>query len=173
MRIGVPKEIKNHEYRVGLTPAGAHMLSAAGHEVRVEARAGTAVGFDDAAYRAAGAQLVATAAEAYASDLVIKVKELQPAEFALTHPGQIAFGFVFAHAGRRARIPFVPGPRRGPRATCRRAWGWARRASRRAPPAASGDQSRLPRHERRLCRRSTGPCSWSRMLPHRSGRQSN
>ena len=91
MRIGVPKEIKNHEYRVGLTPAGAHVLAAAGHEVRIEARAGAAVGFDDAAYRAAGAQVVATAAEAYASDLVIKVKELQPAEFALTRPGQILF----------------------------------------------------------------------------------
>ena len=91
MRIGVPKEIKNHEYRVGLSPAGAHVLAAAGHEVRVETRAGTAVGLDDAAYRAAGAQIVATAAEAYAADLVIKVKELQPAEFALTHPGQILF----------------------------------------------------------------------------------
>ncbi len=91
MRIGVPKEIKNHEYRVGLSPAGAHVLAAAGHEVRVETHAGTAVGFDDAAYRAAGAKIVATAAEVYAADLVIKVKELQPAEFALTHPRQILF----------------------------------------------------------------------------------
>ena len=91
MRIGVPKEIKNHEYRVGLSPAGAHVLAAAGHEVWVETRAGTAVGLDDDAYRAAGARIVATAAEVYAADLVIKVKELQPAEFALTHPGQILF----------------------------------------------------------------------------------
>jgi alanine dehydrogenase len=91
MRIGVPKEIKNHEYRVGLTPAGAHVLAAAGHEVRIEAQAGAAVGFEDAAYRAAGAQIVATAPEAYAGDLIIKVKELQPAEFALTHPNQILF----------------------------------------------------------------------------------
>src|SRR5712692_4936910 len=91
MRIGAPKEIKNHEYRVALTPAGAHVLAAAGHEVRIEARAGAAVGFDDAAYRAAGAQIVASATEAYATDLVIKVKELQPEEFALTHPGQILF----------------------------------------------------------------------------------
>jgi len=91
MRIGVPKEIKNHEYRVGLTPAGAHVLAAAGHEVWIEARAGAAVGLDDAAYRAAGARVAATAAEIYAADLVIKVKELQPAEFALTHPGQILF----------------------------------------------------------------------------------
>ena len=91
MLIGVPKEIKNHEYRVGLSPAGAHVLAAAGHEVRIETNAGTAVGLGDVAYRAAGAQIVATAAEAYAADLVIKVKELQPAEFALTHPGQILF----------------------------------------------------------------------------------
>jgi alanine dehydrogenase len=91
MRIGVPKEIKNHEYRVGLSPAGAHALAAAGHEVWVETEAGTAVGLDDAAYRAAGAQIVATAAEVYAADLVIKVKELQPGEFAFTHPGQILF----------------------------------------------------------------------------------
>ena len=91
MRIGVPKEIKNHEYRVGLSPAGAHVLAAAGHAVRIETRAGAAVGFDDAAYRAAGAQIVATATVAYAADLIIKVKELQPAEFELTHPGQILF----------------------------------------------------------------------------------
>ena len=91
MRIGVPKEIKNHESRVGVTPAGAHVLATAGHEVRIEARAGAAVGFDDAAYRAAGAQIAATAAEAYASDLIIKVKELQPEEFALTHSNQILF----------------------------------------------------------------------------------
>ncbi len=91
MLIGVPIEIKNHEYRVGLSPAGAHVLAAAGHEVWVETRAGTAVGLDDDAYRAAGARIVATAAEGYAADMVIKVKELQPGEFALTHPGQILF----------------------------------------------------------------------------------
>ena len=91
MRIGVPKEIKNHEYRVGLIPAGVHVLAADGHEVWVETQAGAAVGLDDAAYRAAGAQIATTAAQTYANDLVIKVKELQPAEFALTRPGQILF----------------------------------------------------------------------------------
>src|SRR5512140_2106999 len=91
MRIGVPKEIKNHEYRVGVTPAGAHVLVAGGHEVLIETRAGDAVGFGDAVYRAAGAQIAATAAQVYASDLVIKVKELQPEEFALTHANQILF----------------------------------------------------------------------------------
>ncbi len=91
MRIGVPREIKNGEYRVGLTPAGAQALVAAGHAVTVETGAGAAVGFDDAAYRAAGAELAATPALAYAGDLVIKVKELQAAEFGLTHPAQILF----------------------------------------------------------------------------------
>jgi len=91
MLIGVPKEIKDHEYRVGLTPDGAALLAKAGHGVRVEARAGARVGFGDEAYRAAGAQVVASAAEAYACDMVIKVKELQRAEFKLTHPGQILF----------------------------------------------------------------------------------
>lgn len=91
MRIGVPREIKDHEYRVGLTPAGAQVLVEDGHDVQVETRAGDAVGFDDAAYRAAGAGIAATAAEIYASDLVIKVKELQAGEFALTRPAQIVF----------------------------------------------------------------------------------
>ena len=91
MQIGIPREIKDHEYRVGLTPAGAHSLVANGHRVQVECNAGAAVGFDDAEYAAAGATLVATAAQAYACDLVIKVKELQPAEFALTRPAQIIF----------------------------------------------------------------------------------
>ena len=91
MRIGIPREIKTREFRVALTPSGAHALAAAGHAVRVQAGAGGAVGFADEAYRAAGAQIVGAAAAAFDADLVIKVKELQPAEFALTHPGQILF----------------------------------------------------------------------------------
>ena len=91
MRIGVPREIKNQEFRVGLTPAGVQALVAAGHDVMVETRAGAAVGFDDTAYRAAGARMVAAAQDAYAGDLVIKVKELQPAEFMLARPAQILF----------------------------------------------------------------------------------
>jgi alanine dehydrogenase len=90
--VGCPKEIKNHEYRVGLTPAGAHALTQAGHRVLVESEAGARVGFDDAAYAAAGAQIAANAAEVYQrSDLVIKVKELQSVEFPLTKPGQILY----------------------------------------------------------------------------------
>lgn len=91
MIIGCPKEIKNHEYRVGLTPAGAHSLVLAGHEVRVEKAAGARVGFTDAAYSAAGAIVVAQAEEVYAASLIIKVKELQPAEFPLTRPGQVLY----------------------------------------------------------------------------------
>ena len=91
MLIGVPKEIKNHEYRVGVTPAGVHALTSAGHQVRVEAGAGAKVGFADEIYRNTGAQIAAGTREVYAADMVIKVKELQPAEFALTHPEQILF----------------------------------------------------------------------------------
>ncbi len=91
MRVGVPKEIKTREFRVGLTPSGAHALAAEGHAVRVQTGAGAAVGLTDDAYRAAGAQIVSGAADAYDADLVIKVKELQASEFSLTHPGQILF----------------------------------------------------------------------------------
>ncbi|MGZ5119851.1 MAG: alanine dehydrogenase [Burkholderiales bacterium] len=91
MLIGVPKEIKNHEYRVGVTPPGAQALTAAGHDVRVQTDAGTRVGFADADYQAAGAHLVEDAAAVYGADLVVKVKELQPVEYSLLRAGQILF----------------------------------------------------------------------------------
>ena len=92
MIVGCPRETKNHEYRVGLTPGGAHALALAGHAVLVERDAGRRVGFDDAAYLQAGAQVVDGPAEVYGrSDLVVKVKELQPPEYALTRPGQILY----------------------------------------------------------------------------------
>ena len=93
MIIGCPREIKNHEYRVGLTPAGVGSLVLAGHEVRVEKAAGARVGFPDAAYAAAGARVVDSAREVYAASLIVKVKELQPAEYALTRPGQVLYGY--------------------------------------------------------------------------------
>lgn len=93
MLIGVPQEIKNHEYRVGVTPAGVQALVASGHRVRVQREAGARVGFPDADYRAAGAEIVGDARAAYDCDLVIKVKELQPGEFACLHPGQIVYGY--------------------------------------------------------------------------------
>lgn len=92
MRVGTVREVKNHEYRVGLTPAGVAKIVGAGDTVVVEAAAGARVGFADADYRAAGARIAATPAEVYgAADMIVKVKELQPPEFALTHPGQILF----------------------------------------------------------------------------------
>ena len=94
MLVGVPKEIKNHEYRAGLTPAGVHALTFAGHEVLVETNAGARVGFADADYLAAGARIAANAAEVYGrAEMVVKVKELQAAEFPLTRPGQLLFAY--------------------------------------------------------------------------------
>ena len=81
MQIGVPKEIKNHEYRVGLVPAGVRELVASGHRVLIQSTAGAGIGVDDAAYVAAGAKIVATAKEVFeGADLVVKVKEPQLAE---------------------------------------------------------------------------------------------
>ncbi len=95
MRIGVPKEIKNHEYRVGLTPAGSGELARCGHQVAVQTGAGKAIGFSDEQYRAAGARIVATAAEVFAeSEMIIKVKEPQPVEYRQMHPGQILYTYL-------------------------------------------------------------------------------
>lgn len=91
MLIGVPKEVKDHEFRVGVTPAGVHVLVAAGHSVQVQTEAGAAIGFTDADYLAAGAQIVPDAGAVYACPLVVKVKEPVPAEIALLHPGQVLF----------------------------------------------------------------------------------
>lgn len=94
MLVGVPKEIKDHEYRVGLTPAGVHELVSRGHQVRVQSGAGARIGFADADYASAGAQLVASAREVFAADMVVKVKELRPAEFDLPRRGQILFAYL-------------------------------------------------------------------------------
>lgn len=95
MRIGVPREIKIQEYRVGLTPASVRELIARGHEVWVEQDAGAAIDFTDTAYQKAGARVVASAAEIWHSaDLIVKVKEPQPAEYALMRPGQILFTYL-------------------------------------------------------------------------------
>jgi alanine dehydrogenase len=95
MKIGVPKEIKNHEYRVGLTPASVREFVAHGHSVAVQAGAGAAIGLDDAQYRAAGATLVDAAADVFgAADMIVKVKEPQPAECALLRPGQLLYTYL-------------------------------------------------------------------------------
>lgn len=95
MIIAVPREIKTREYRVGMTPAGARTLLEDGHRVLVETGAGVGSGFDDAAYRAAGAEVLSSAAEVYASgELVVKVKEPLPGEFDRLQPGQILFTYL-------------------------------------------------------------------------------
>lgn len=94
MRVGIPKETKNHEYRVALTPSGAELLVRAGHQVTLEHDAGRAVGFDDAAYRAAGALVAHDVADVYACDLIVKVKEPQAAEVARLRPGQLLFCYL-------------------------------------------------------------------------------
>lgn len=93
MRIGLPKETKDHEYRVALAPAGVRVLADAGHEIHVENGAGAAVGFPDTAYAAAGARIV-NAGQAWEADLVVKVKEPQAAEYARLHAGQILFCYL-------------------------------------------------------------------------------
>ncbi len=95
MRIAVPKEIKNHEYRVGLTPAAVHELVAHGHSVWVEAGAGAAIGLDDAQYRDAGARIAADADEAFArGEMVVKVKEPQAEEIARLREGQLLYTYL-------------------------------------------------------------------------------
>ena len=95
MRIGVPKEIKNHEYRVGLTPSSVRELVAHGHQVMVQENAGTAIGLDDAQYKAAGAEMVVTAAEIFQrAEMIVKVKEPQPVECAMLRPGQILYTYL-------------------------------------------------------------------------------
>ena len=74
MKVGVPKEIKNHEYRVGVIPAGVHALVERGHEVVVQTGAGAKAGFTDQAYVEAGAKIVGSAEEAFDAAMVVKVK---------------------------------------------------------------------------------------------------
>ena len=91
MLIGIPREIKDHEYRVGATSHGVHALCAAGHRVVVQAGAGARAGFGDDAYAAAGGRIVEDPREVYGADLIVKVKELQPTEIAFVHAGQVIF----------------------------------------------------------------------------------
>ncbi|RDK02897.1 alanine dehydrogenase [Paraburkholderia lacunae] len=95
MLIGVPKEIKNHEYRVGLTPASVRELTSRGHQVMVQCGAGAEIGLSDEAYAAAGATLCSTAAEIFAqAGMIVKVKEPQPAECAMLRAGQILYTYL-------------------------------------------------------------------------------
>ncbi len=95
MLIGVPKEIKNHEYRVGLTPSSVRELTSRNHKVLVQKGAGTAIGLTDEEYAAAGATLVDTAKEIFASaEMIVKVKEPQLAECAMLKKGQILYTYL-------------------------------------------------------------------------------
>jgi alanine dehydrogenase len=101
MRVGVPKEIKNHEYRVGLTPPSVAELVAAGHEVVVETRAGSGIDFDDQDYVAAGARIMGSAAEVFANaDMIVKVKEPQPGEIALLESRHLLFTYLHLAADK-------------------------------------------------------------------------
>lgn len=95
MLLGVPKEIKTHEYRVGLVPASVRELSERGHQVIMQSGAGDGIGMSDERYRAAGAQIADTAADVFArAELIVKVKEPQPAEYALLREGQVLFTYL-------------------------------------------------------------------------------
>lgn len=94
MLIGIPREIKNHEYRVAMTPDGVHALVEAGHQVRVQTEAGRGIGFGDEQYREAGAEVVELPSEVYRADMVVKVKEPQAAETGFLRPGQILFCYL-------------------------------------------------------------------------------
>src|SRR5882757_9718782 len=95
MRIGVPKEIKVHEYRVGMTPAGVREFKSQGHEILVQTGAGAGIGLTDEMYKAAGAEIVGGAEEVFArAEMVIKVKEPQPAECKMLRKGQVLFTYL-------------------------------------------------------------------------------
>jgi alanine dehydrogenase len=95
MLVGVPKEIKNNEFRVGLTPPSVHELVVRGHEVIVQAGAGTEIGLTDEQYQAAGAGILASAREIFErADMIVKVKEPQPAECAMLREGQILYTYL-------------------------------------------------------------------------------
>ncbi|SIN93297.1 alanine dehydrogenase [Salinivibrio sp. ES.052] len=95
MIIGVPKEIKNHEYRVGMVPASVRELISHGHSVYIETNAGNGIGFSDDDYKAAGASILSTAADVFAkAEMIVKVKEPQAVERAMLREGQILFTYL-------------------------------------------------------------------------------
>jgi alanine dehydrogenase len=101
MRVGIPTETKNNEFRVAITPAGVAALTHRGHEVVVQAGAGEGSAITDADFKAAGAQVIGTAEQVWAdADLVLKVKEPMPTEYGLLRHGQILFTFLHLAASR-------------------------------------------------------------------------
>jgi alanine dehydrogenase len=95
MIVGIPKEIKNHEYRIGMTPAGVRELVMHGHQVLVETNGGAAIGFEDEDYVRAGAEILGSAEAVFAqAEMIIKVKEPQPNECKMLRPGQLLFTYL-------------------------------------------------------------------------------
>ena len=95
MLIGVPKEIKNHEYRVGLTPVSVRELVANGHSVMMQTGAGSGIGESDQSYLDAGATIANSAEDVFAdAEMIVKVKEPQPVECKMLRPGQILFTYL-------------------------------------------------------------------------------
>ena len=94
MKIGVPKEIKDHEYRVGITPEGVKLLTNMGHQVIIQENAGAAIGYSNESYQSAGAQVTSSVEEVFSSPMIIKVKEPQPSEIEMLHEGQVLFGYL-------------------------------------------------------------------------------
>src|SRR6476661_3596273 len=102
MRIGIPAEVKNHEYRVAITPAGVRELVLNGHEVYVQAGAGLGSSITDAEYQAAGAQTLPTADDVWATgDLILKVKEPIAEEYHRMRAGQVLFTYLHLAADKR------------------------------------------------------------------------
>ena len=101
MRIGVPSEVKNHEYRVAITPAGVHELTREGHEVFIESGAGAGSSLPDEEFDTAGAKVLKTADDVWGSaDLVLKVKEPVPEEYHRMRQGQVLFTYLHLAASR-------------------------------------------------------------------------
>lgn len=95
MKVGIPREVKDHEYRVAITPAGTHELVRAGHEVLIETGAGAGSSIPDEEYAAAGARILPAAADVWeAAELVLKVKEPVPEEYHLLRPDLVLFAFL-------------------------------------------------------------------------------
>ena len=102
MIIGVPKEIKEQEFRVAMLPSGAYQLIKRGHQVVVERGAGAGTGYPDSEYESAGAKLVASHAEVFArADLIVKVKEPLPGEYSLLRREQLLFTYLHLAANRQ------------------------------------------------------------------------
>ena len=188
MKVGVPKEIKPDEYRVAMLPVGALELTQAGHTVLIESGAGRGSGIAEEAYADSGATIVAHAEEIWAeADLVVKVKEPQPAEWPHLRPDQVVFTyFHFAadlapdarhhrqrHHGNRlrdpARFPRRPSPLDPDERSCRANEHPGRRQ---VPRAAPGRPRNLAFGRPRRCpRRDRDPGRRSRRVQRRQGRR--